>query len=304
MRTLAVDSQILNTLCACPRKVDLEFLQNWRPNEKVEAFEKGDLMHKMLAYYYRARMAGRSDVSKYVDEAVELAWVSAVDMELTESTVEENIKQFREYAQYYDRDAWRPLEVERPFSKVLYRREDDVEWRVGDVIATDATPGAEKIVLREGLQILYEGIIDLIADTPHGIFVVDHKTSSRRSHTSRLSNQFMGYSWATGTYNFIINKVGFQKTLKPKDRFVRQMISYNDQLLREWQQQAIYWIGQLIKYIDTGYFPPNFTSCDKYSGCILESVCESIPMVREFKLQTNFYIGKNWSPYTRDNSEE
>lgn len=46
MRTVAVDSQILNTLCACPRKADLEFLKNWRPTEKAEALEKGDLMHR------------------------------------------------------------------------------------------------------------------------------------------------------------------------------------------------------------------------------------------------------------------
>lgn len=304
MRTIALDSQILNTVCACGRKAYYEFLQNWRPTEKAEALEKGDLMHRMLAHYYRARQANRTDTAKVVAEAVELAHVAFVDMDLTESTFEENVKQFKEYALFYSNDGWRPLEVERPFSKVLYRREDEVLWRVGDVIATKDTLGAEPTVLKEGLQILYEGVIDLITDTPHGIFVVDHKTASRRSTPSKLSNQFMGYSWATGSYNFIVNRIGFQKTLPPKERFQRPFLSYNPQILKEWAEQAIYWTKVLVNYIDSDYFPPNFTSCDKYSGCIFQKICEAIPDVREFKLQTNFYIGEPWSPHTRDAKDE
>jgi len=300
MRTIALDSQILNTVQACARKVNYEFLQNWRPTEKAEALEKGDLMHRMLAHYYRARMENRTDTANVIQESAEIALKASVDMELSQSTVEENIMQFKSYALFYSNDGWRPLEVERPFSKVLYRKDDEVIWRVGDTIATEGTPGATGTVVREGLQILYEGVIDLIADTPHGIFVVDHKTASRRSTPSKLSNQFMGYSWATGSYNFVVNRIGFQKTLKESERFQRPFLSYNSQILKEWAENAIYWTRALVGYIDTGFFPPNFTSCDKYSGCIFQKVCEAIPEVREFKLQTNFYIGEPWSPHTRD----
>jgi hypothetical protein len=300
MRTIALDSQILNTTSACFRKVNLEFLQNWRPTEKAEALEKGDLMHRMMAHYYRARMANRSDWAKVIDECVMIAREASVDMELAESTVDENIMQFKAYCVWYQQDGFKPLEVERPFSKVLYRREDEKIWRVGDIVATENTPGAEATVVKEGLQILYEGVIDLIADTPHGIFVVDHKTASRRSRPSRLSNQFMGYAWATGSWNILINRIGFQKTLGEKERFQRISLSYNKQLLEEWGQQAIWWTKMLVHCIDVGYFPPNFTSCDKYAGCIFEEVCTAIPDVREFKLQTNFYVGEPWSPHTRD----
>jgi len=304
MRTIALDSQILNTVANCARKVKLEFLDNWRPTQKAEALEKGDLMHRMLAHYYRARMERRKDIAKILDEAKRVATIAAVDMDLPDSTVQENISQFMQYAVWYQSDGWMPLEVERPFSKVLYRRDDEVMWRVGDVVATEGTPGAIGTVVKEGLQVLYEGVIDLIADTPHGIFVVDHKTSSRRGSPTKLSNQFMGYCWATGSYNFIVNKIGFQKTLSEKERFERPFLSYNQPILNEWEEQAIYWTRVLVNYIDTGYFPPNFTSCDKYSGCIFQKVCESIPEVREFKLMTNFYVGEPWSPHTRDKKVE
>lgn len=300
MRTIALDSQILNTVQACGRKAWFEFLQNWRPTEKAEALEKGDLMHRMCAHYYRARMARRSDFSVVIEECLEVARKASVDMDLTESTVDENMKQFVAYAHHYNNDGWIPLEVERPFSKVLYRREDEVEWRQGSVVSPVEVPGYEKVIKKEGLQILYEGVIDLIADTPHGIFVIDHKTATRRSSPTKLSNQFFGYSWATGTYNVIVNRIGFQKTLKEDQRFQRIILSYNPQLLQEWAQSAIYWTKVLVGYIDTNYYPPNFTSCDKYSGCIFQEVCEAIPDVREFKLQTNFFIGEPWSPHTRD----
>ena len=280
MRTIALDSQILNTVSACARKVDLGFIKNWRPTEKAEALEKGDLMHRMLKHYYLQRKAGRTDMHAVIDEAVNVGRAATIEMDLSDSTVDENIKQFRAYAVYYNQDGWKPLEVEQSFSKVLYRREDSPEL--------------------DGLQILYEGVIDLIAETPHGIFVIDHKTASRRSSPARLSNQFMGYAWATGSWNIIINRIGFQKTLSEQERFQRIFHSYNQQLIDEWVEQTVYWTNMLVGYIDNNYFPPNFTSCDKYSGCIFQEVCEAIPDVRDFKLQTKFYVGEPWSPHTKE----
>lgn len=280
MRTIALDSQILNTVSMCARKVDLGFIKNWRPTEKAEALEKGDLMHRMLKHYYVARKNGRTDLHNVIEEAVAIGRAATIEMDLNESTIDENIKQFTAYCHYYNQDGWEPLEVEQSFSRELYRREDTPEL--------------------EGLSILYEGVIDLIAKTPHGIFVIDHKTASRRSSPTRLSNQFMGYAWATGSHNVIVNRIGFQKTLKENERFQRLFLSYNDPLLIEWIQSATYWTEMLVSYIDSNYFPPNFTSCDKYAGCIFQEVCEAIPEVREFKLQSRFYVGEPWSPHTKE----
>lgn len=290
MRTIALDSTILNTLQNCGRKVDLEFLRNWRPTEKAEALEKGDLMHQMLAHYYRERRKGRTKDpnmhSIVIAEAVELGRRAAAGMDLSVSTSEEDIKQFKENIMFWQQDGWEILEVEQPFSKVLYERPDQ--------------PG------KEGLRILYEGVIDLVVQnpSPYAICIVDHKTSSRRGTVSKLSNQFMGYSWAMNVQQVIINKIGFQKTLPPRERFNRVFLQYERELLKEWTRNTIYWVHVLVGYVDQKYFPPNFTSCDKYSGCIFKGVCESIPAVREFKLQAHFYEGKPWSPHTRDDVEE
>jgi hypothetical protein len=286
MRTIALDSQILNTLQSCARKLKFEFIDNWRPTEKAEALEKGDLIHKMFAHYYRGKMAGRTkdDVSHAVLIAAAIAEArqEAIPMSLSAATVEEDIRQFKENVLYWQNDGWNILEIEQPFSKTLFERADTPE--------------------REGIRIIYEGIIDAVVEhpSPYGKYIVDHKTASRRAEPNKLSNQFMGYCWALGMNQVIINRIGFQKTLSASERFQRLHIQYDKEIIREWVQQAVYWAHVLAGYIDQGYFPPNFTSCDKYAGCIFQQVCKSVPGVRDFKLQSFYYQGETWSPLTRD----
>lgn len=286
MRTIALDSTILNTLVSCGRKLKMEFIDNWRPAEKAEALEKGDLLHQMFAHYYRGKKEGRTlqDFSHatLIAEAIAVGRTAAIPMSLSMATVDEDIRQFRENVLHWQRDGWKVMEVEQSFSRVLFERPDTPE--------------------REGLRILYEGIIDLIVEhpSPHGIYIVDHKSASRKSNPTKLSNQFMGYCWALDMHQVIINRVGFQKTLGAEERFQRLFVSYERELLREWVQQAVYWAHMLISYIDHKYFPPNFTSCDKYGGCIFQQVCCTIPQVRDFKLQAFYYQGEPWSPHTRD----
>lgn len=289
MRTVALDSQVANTIMACGRKFKLEHIQNFRPHQKAEALEKGDLMHRMLAHYYRQKIDKRTDIGMVVQEAMDIGRRASVEMDISMSTVEEDIKQFIAYCDYYHNDGWEPLLVEQPFSKVLYKREDETEWRNGELL-----------VKREGLTILWEGIIDLVAVDPHGEkWVVDHKTASRRGVVSPLSAQFMGYSWFTAL-DVIVNKIGFQKTLDEKERFKRHPLHYQSGSIREWQESIVYWVHVAMDYVDKDYFPPNWTSCDKYNGCIFKGVCEKIPEVRDFKLASFYYKGEPWSPYTRD----
>lgn len=285
-----MDSQILNTLQSCGRKLKMEFIDNWRPTQKAEALEKGDLLHKMFAVYYRGKKAGLTQGDRnhamLIAQAIAEGRKEAIPMSISIATAEEDIRQFKENILHWQRDGWKVLEVEQSFSKVLYERPDE--------------PG------REGFQILYEGIIDLVVEhpQPHMVAIVDHKSASKRTTPSKLSNQFMGYCWALNMNQVIINRVGFQKTVSAQDRFQRIFLSYERELIKEWVQQAVYWGHILAGYIDKDYFPPNFTSCDKYAGCIFQQVCGTIPQVRDFKLQSFYYQGDPWSPHTRDKKKE
>lgn len=300
-KILVADSQILNTVQSCGRKTQMEFRLNLRPQKKAEALEKGDLIHRMTHPYYYGRIInpkphhyfvkdsdGVEQPHPYakfigmphkdlVDTCIEIGRTASFDMDLEPEYRNECLKQFQEYAYHFAGDGWMALEIEQSFSKKLYEDDD--------------------------LIILYEGIVDLVADTPMGVVVVDHKTASRRSEVSDLSNQFLGYCWALDVPRLVVNRIGFQKTLSAKERFQRIIMNYPQGRLDEWQYWATYWLKVYAFYLENDVWPPNFTSCDKYSGCIFAPVCSRLPEAREFIMEQKYRVVEPWSPHTRDYSK-
>lgn len=266
-----IDSQILNTIQDCARKTNLSFgSRSLEPVVKPDYFEKGDLLHQMLAQYYKLRK-NRQNWSKnnkthadIVQICIKVGRLAAVSMSLEVDVVEEVINAFWQYCTYTANDGWDNIvSIEEVASKILY--EDDA------------------------IIILYQGKIDLsISITNCNLLPVDHKSSSRRGKPHHLSNQFQGYCWLLGVNNIIINKIGFQKTLKDNEKFERHTLSYSPDLLEEWRENSIFWIRQYISYTEANYFPTNYTSCDKYSGCIFEQTCRQSKEVREYKLTQLF----------------
>jgi PD-(D/E)XK nuclease superfamily len=280
-RNIVMDSQLLNSLQLCGYRTDLYFNKNYRPNFKAEALEKGDLLHLIFKVFYTLQIK-RPDIDYLT--AVELAvkWGrehAIMNLALDVDTAEETVFQCVEYFKHFQGEYWTPTHVERPFAKIIYENEN------------------------ENLRIIYEGIIDLMVNTKVGEAIVDHKSASRNADSTYLglSNQFKGYAYCMETTDVIINKVGFQKTLKPAERFKRIPISYEQATLDEWCQETIWWGQQLLFYIENNTWPMNHTSCDKYSGCIFNKACIHEPgESRNWMLQTEYIIGKKWSPQERD----
>jgi hypothetical protein len=97
-----------------------------------------------------------------------------------------------------------------------------------------------------------------------------------------------------GANTLIVNEFGFQKTLKPADKFRRLALQFSDNQLNEWVENAIFWVKNGLELIDRNYYPQNFTSCDKYSGCIFKpTICQADPEVRDYKLQ-QFFKDRTW----------
>jgi hypothetical protein len=270
------DSQILNTAMECQRKCHYTFDRNLEPVVKPDFFEKGDMLHQMLAEYYKLRkFRGRwaqnnKTHADIVQICVKIGRIAAVSMSLDIQTVEDVIKAFTEYATHTANDGWdNILYVEEIASKILYEDSNRI--------------------------ILYQGKIDLgISISNCHQIPIDHKSSSRRSKPNYLSNQFQGYCWLLGVNNIIINKIGFQKTLKPEDKFERHTLSYPPPIIEEWKNNAIYWILKYIADGEENFYPPNYTSCDKYSGCIFLPVCRQDESNRNDKLVQLFTERQKW----------
>jgi hypothetical protein len=180
------------------------------------------------------------------------------------------------YIEHYKNDSWVPLEVEVVKQRILY--EDDE------------------------IRVMWKAKLDLIADNNQGIYPVDHKTMKQRRMTSSLNNQFTGQAIMMGTRNVIINKIGFQKTLKDNERFERELVSFSAARLLEWQGEILpYYAKLLLMYAETGYFPPNYSNCEgKYGPCAFTGVCSSDPSMREDELKQGFIVGPEWNPTNED----
>lgn len=252
---IVVDSQRLNTYQACAKKYDHTFNKQLAPLVKAEALEEGDLMHRMLESFYKLKYhRTRWAVNGHSYEDIVAICVGIGEWHATKLDVpveecKEVIYQFEEYCKFYEGEPHQTLAVEQVGSKILY--EDD------------------------NLIILYEAKIDWVCSVGNiPVLPVDHKTSARRSETRTLSNQFMSYCWMLGVQNIMINKIGFQKTLKPSERFQRPIISYDKSRIENWRQNTVKWIFDLRESYQKDEWKLNLTSCDKYSGCIYIPICE------------------------------
>jgi len=287
-KILSIDGTILNTYQACAQKAKYSFIDNLRPPDKEESLERGDLMHKMLEIYYSLQLDNFSfntEVWRAISEsgikapkdkslqetrefAIRAGQYFAIRMNLPAEEVDVVIYQFREYCIYYEYDSWHPLAVEEVGSKILY--ED------------------------ENYKLIYNFKIDLVAEKGLIIAPFDHKTSKRREEPSSLSNQFIGYCYGLDLNNIVVNKIGFQKTLTPQQRFNRFILTIDDDRIKEWIDNTIHWCFKIIESETTNYWAKNFTSCDKYSGCIYSPLCEANPDGRENKIERDFKVETPW----------
>jgi hypothetical protein len=123
-----------------------------------------------------------------------------------------------------------------------------------------------------------------------------------RRDTLSLNNQFIGQCILLDTRAMWINKVGFQTTLKPEERFTRVYMNYTSDRILEWQSEILpYWAYKLLEYAEADYYPPNFTHCEnKFGKCVYTDVCEANREMREEVFRVNFVKGPEWNPINAD----
>lgn len=343
-KNVVLDATVLTTLMNCPRLADFRFNRNYQSiGGKSNSLECGSIVHTFLEFYYGALIKGVSrsnaegvafaaaetyirgcryctdfkshacDCPKLVTENVygppnpQCDKCHGTGM-VTKPFCGHKVNQFpgvpntpripnkdlksekykigwewvletcKQYLDHYRNDHWVSLEVEVVKGEVLY--EDDE------------------------VRILWKAKLDWVVDNNQGIYPTDHKTMKQRRDSLSLNNQFIGQCMLMKTRNVFINKIGFQTTLKPEEKFERSPVSYSGQRLLEWQSEILpYYAKLLIMYAETGYFPPNFTNCEsKFGRCAFMGVCESNPDMREEELKLNFIVGEPWNP-TNDEDE-
>jgi len=316
-KNIVLDATVLSTLMGCHRLTDIRFNHHLVPlTGKSNSLEVGSIVHKFLEIYYGsiikgfnknlAQQNGMAAAEMYIRGCSTCTDFIPSETESkpkcghpineypgVHNTPPDNEKRGEGFRvgwkwaletceQYIDRwknDHWVPLEVEVVKGEVLY--EDDE------------------------IRILWKAKIDWIADTNQSILSIDHKTSKQRRDVLSLNNQFIGQCMIMKTRQVIINKIGFQITLKPEEKFTRDPMNYSADRLIEWQSEILpYHAYQLIQNHESGYWAPNFDHCEtKYGKCIFTKVCESDRNMREQELKTNFKVGPQWNPANIESDE-
>jgi len=307
---IIMDSQILTTLMSCPCLTDLRFNHNLVSIKgKSNSIECGSIVHKYMEVYYgsiikginskEAHGFGMAAAEMYIRGCQFCTDFIPTDEHLkppcghrkndypglqnTPAESETNrtgwkwvLETCEQYYEHYKFDSWIPLEVEVVKSEVLYEDED--------------------------IRILWKAKLDLVSDTHQGIFPIDHKTMKQNRQQLNLNNQFTGQCIIQKTRSMIINKVGFQKTLKADEKFKREVVGYTPQRLIEWQSEILpYYAKMLMMYHESGVWPRNYTHCEgKYGLCAFTGVCSANPDMREEELKINFKVGEPWNPTNED----
>jgi len=267
---------MLSTLMSCPRLADFRFNMNLvSVHGKSVSLEMGTICHTVIEHYYKSLINGKSrreaigigfDKGREISTSEQITNAKPEDIELAFTTMEQ-------YFDFYKNDFWIPLAAEQVKGEVLY--EDDE------------------------IRVLWKAKYDAIVDTNQGIFPVDHKTMKQRRDSLTLNNQFIGQCILLKTRQMIINKIGFQTSLKPNEKFTRPVLSYTADHLIEWQGEILpYYAKLMLMYAESGYWPPNYTHCEnKYGYCAFVDVCRANPNLRETELRSNFIVGEAWDPF-------
>lgn len=302
-QNVILDSQILTTLMSCGRLADFRFNLDLIPTTgKSNSLEMGGLVHKVFEVYGKNIIDGRSRAHA-IEQGLAAGQLFITGCGLCKDFVsnEREIKPAcghkpneypgvsapqesegykigwkwaletcEQYFEFWKNDSWILLEVEVTKGKVLYEDDD--------------------------LRIMWKAKFDKIVDTNQGVLPSDYKTMKQRRDTLSLNNQFMGQVILCGVRNIVIDKVGFQTTLKPNEKFGRVVVPYDIDRLLEWQSEILpYWARMMLMYNESGYWPPNFTHCEnKYGKCSFIDVCSANRNMREELLRQEFKIGLKW----------
>lgn len=297
MINISLDATILSTLESCPTLADYKFNQHLVSKEgRSNSIECGLIAHVIKEYFNLSLISGASRAKAIEDgfsygknfiDSCPACTNPGIDCKIhknewlgLENTPEISDKHnigwqyvldtMTQYFDFYKNDSFTILAAEEVRGKVIY--ED------------------------ESLRILWKAKFDEIIDTPSGIMSRDTKTMKQRRETNSMSNQFIGQCLILGSRQVMVDKIGWQTSLKPEEKFIRTIVPYSVNRMLEWSTVKVpFYARMLAAYTESGQFPMNWTHCEnKFGACDFKKVCECDSNTREEMINVYFKRGKSW----------
>ncbi len=306
---IKLDSQQLVSFEKCPRRFQLEFLNDlelygkwelkWKVVEgrvkselipssqnllKAKALRKGGIMADAMDVYYRGKIEGKA-YSDCVLSGYNIITSNKYEDTKSESALEQYtslVKTYAEYCTYYKDEEIIPVSSETGFSVQIHEDDD--------------------------LIIIYEGKPDLTFryEGSYQVLPMDHKTESARNELHGWSNQFLGYAYALKAYKLVVNYIGFQAKKQPSEKFLRSTHFYSQADLEDWRLNVVKNVKELVAFKQENYYPKRRAGCEtKYGRCIFTRICDT---QNPWTIQTrtnNFFRARDikWSAWESKNAE-
>lgn len=281
--TVEVDSQLLSSFMACPSLFNYKFNLHLIPVAGVsKGILKGQLVHTGYHAYNKAVIAA-TDHRSAVTLALQSMRTKAPELPLEPEDLIEVYRGLEDFLEFHVNDSWRRLDTERSFKVLAY----------------------EDPTLR--LRIVLTGRIDLLVDVNPTIPLapVDLKSESESWFYSNTSGtQFKIYCIACKSNYLFVQRLGFQKTVKPEKKFKVETLFFHDDVLNEFKNVTLpYYIKQMLECMNDNYWPMNHANCVKgHFACMFSDkynsggICGIPPKDREAKIARFFTVGEEWSP--------
>ena len=270
---IVMDASQYDLFRLCEARYDMRYNMNKTAPVKAQQLDRGSIVHVGNEVYYEALKNG----VKYQDASVaalsKIREAGVILSDLDPDVISRCVDVMEEYYDYWrvEDQNLRIHAVEQPFIYVLYE-DDEVRMHMA-------------------------GKIDLLySDEKHENMPLDHKTHDREAEVLRMSNQFRNYANAVKSNYLVVNRIGFQKTLKPFEKFKRPMLSYDDLAIEQWRNNTIKVIFNYLRCAAENSWPMNETSCDKYHRrCEYYDVCDaSGDKAKFYKLNANYITVDPW----------
>jgi hypothetical protein len=258
------DNTMFSDHARCPRLYYWRHIRGIIPDRTAPALQFGGVLHDGLELFYKG--VAPAEVLDRMKEKED--FIEPVD---DHRTMGRALVTIAEYMTHYGDDpSFKVLFTEMPFEI-----EDDDGFRYG-------------------------GIIDLTVQWQNGVWVEDHKSTSRGGPTYwdqfTLNPQPIGYVWAARLLHgrkimgFLINQLLVHKNKKPViQQFARRSYIVSDWQLEEWKRMTIYRYHEIARNIEEDYFPPRWDHCfNKYGQCAYFALCRTPESAREAVIEHEY----------------
>ena len=286
-----IDSTMLVTWRACPRKFYLSFCENLAPSGKSVHLHFGGAVAKGLEVARRAFFINGVPAPQAEALGINAALEFYGDFEPPEKS---------------SAKSWGGLLIAMDgYFKQWPLGQDSVKPYKNGIEVNFALPipGAFR---PDGSPWIYGGRYDMLAEIDSILHIEDDKTTGGSfsfswSEQWHLRNQFLGYIWAAQQHGLPVERCLIRgiSVLKTKNDYAQALAHYPKHMIDRWFQQTVRDLNRISAQWTEGYFDFNLgDTCTSFGGCPFNSPCSTTVPEEWYSM----FAKRDWDP-VRQNPE-